>query len=72
MNKPAKTLIYLADLRHNYSGVLSVDAQPLSVGFIKAVMDRDLADEDIDVRIFAYPDVQISAGRFRRRLAAIF
>ena len=63
MNDSGRTLIYLADLRHNYSGVLSVDAMPLSVGFIKAVMDRDLADEDLDVRIFAYPDVLLDAMR---------
>jgi radical SAM superfamily enzyme YgiQ (UPF0313 family) len=61
MNESPKTLIYLADLRHNYSGVLSVDAMPLSVGFIKAVMDRDLVGENIDVRIFAYPDILFEA-----------
>jgi len=61
MTKSATTTIYLADLRHNYSGVLSVDAQPLSVGFIKAVMDRELSDADIDVRLFAYPDVLLDA-----------
>ncbi len=61
MNKKTKTLVYAADLRHNYSGVVSVDAMPLGVGYIKAVIDRHLADRNVDVRIFAYPDVLSSA-----------
>ena len=48
-------------LRHNYSGVVSVDAMPLGVGYIKAVIDSQLADRDVDVRIFAYPDVLLRA-----------
>jgi radical SAM superfamily enzyme YgiQ (UPF0313 family) len=50
----------MADLRHNYGGVLSTDCMPLSVGYMKAVMDRDL-DSDIQTRIFAYPDKLLSA-----------
>lgn len=61
MHKKTKTVVYAADLRHNYSGVVSVDAMPLGVGYIKAVIDRHLADRDVDVRIFAYPDVLLSA-----------
>src|SRR5205814_4755731 len=44
-----------ADLRHNFGGVLSTDCMPLSVGYMKAVMDRDIAGE-VESRIFAYPD----------------
>ncbi len=46
--------VYLADLRYNYSGVLSTDCQPLPVGYIKAVMDKQ--DLDVESRLFAYPD----------------
>ncbi|MCZ6463982.1 MAG: B12-binding domain-containing radical SAM protein, partial [Proteobacteria bacterium] len=55
------TTVYAADLRHNYSGVLSVDAMPLGVGYIKAVMDSELQGRDVDVRLFAYPDVLLEA-----------
>lgn len=51
-----KTRVYLADLRHNYGGVLSTDCMPLGVGFMKAVMDKELPQDEFDVRIFAYPD----------------
>jgi radical SAM superfamily enzyme YgiQ (UPF0313 family) len=49
-----KPRVYLADLRHNYSGVLSNDCMPLGVAYMKAVMDRDLPE--IESRLFAYPD----------------
>lgn len=51
-----KTVVYLADLRHNYRGVLATDCMPLSVGYMKAVIGRDLAGEDVQTRIFAYPN----------------
>jgi radical SAM superfamily enzyme YgiQ (UPF0313 family) len=57
----AKTVIYLADLRHNFGGVLSTDCMPLGVGYMKAVMDQELADEDLDVQVFAYPDELLAA-----------
>ncbi|MCC6706874.1 MAG: cobalamin-dependent protein [Gammaproteobacteria bacterium] len=57
-------VVYLADLRHNYMHVLASDAMPLNVGYMKAVMDRDLGG-DCDVRIFAYPDRLLSAMRER-------
>ena len=57
----SKTIVYAADLRHNYSGVVSVDAMPLGVGYIKAVIDKVLADRNVEVRIFAYPDVLLRA-----------
>jgi radical SAM superfamily enzyme YgiQ (UPF0313 family) len=45
--------IYLADLRHNYTGVLANDCMPLGVAYLKAVMDRDLPE--VHSRLFAYP-----------------
>jgi radical SAM superfamily enzyme YgiQ (UPF0313 family) len=45
--------VYLADLRHNYSGVLSTDCMPLGVSFLKAVLDRDV--KELDSQVFAYP-----------------
>ncbi|MEE9296599.1 MAG: radical SAM protein [Phycisphaerae bacterium] len=46
--------VYLADLRHNFSGVLANDCMPLCVGYLKAVMDRDLPEARS--RLFAYPE----------------
>jgi radical SAM superfamily enzyme YgiQ (UPF0313 family) len=57
------TVIYLADLRHNFGGVLATDCMPLGVGYMKAVMDRDLPKAE--VRIFAYPDRLEEAMRTR-------
>jgi radical SAM superfamily enzyme YgiQ (UPF0313 family) len=48
-----QTCVYLADLRHNYSGVLANDCMPLGVAYLKAVMDRDLPE--VTSRLFAYP-----------------
>lgn len=45
---------YLTDLRYNYSGFLANDCMPLGVGYIKALMDRDLPE--VQSRLFAYPD----------------
>lgn len=47
-------LVYLADLRHNFSGVLGIECMPLGVSYMKAVMDRDLPE--VRSRLFAYPD----------------
>src|SRR5262247_616507 len=47
-------LVYLADLRHNFSGLIANDCMPLGVSYIKAVMDRDLPG--VRSRLFAYPD----------------
>lgn len=49
------TRVYLADLRYNYSGVLANDCMPLGVGYMKAVMDRELGPE-CSSRLFAYAD----------------
>ena len=57
-------VVYLADLRHNYMHVLASDAMPLNVGYMKAVMDRDLGP-DSEVRVFAYPDRLLSAMQRR-------
>ena len=51
--------IYLADLRHNYCGVLANDCMPLGVAYMKAVMDRDLPE--VRSRLFAYPDRLLAA-----------
>lgn len=48
------TTVFIADLRHNYSGVLSTDCMPLGIGYIKAVMDDELPE--VKSRLFAYPD----------------
>jgi hypothetical protein len=53
--------VYLADLRHNFGGVLSTDCMPLGMGFMKAVMQREFSTADVDARIFAYPDVLLAA-----------
>jgi radical SAM superfamily enzyme YgiQ (UPF0313 family) len=45
--------VYLADLRYD-SGVLANDTFPLGIGYMKAVMDRDLPE--VQSRLFAYPD----------------
>jgi radical SAM superfamily enzyme YgiQ (UPF0313 family) len=49
-----KPLVYMADLRYNYSGVLANDCMPVNVGYLKAVMDRDLPE--VESRLFVYPD----------------
>jgi radical SAM superfamily enzyme YgiQ (UPF0313 family) len=51
--------IYLADLRHNYCGVLANDCMPLGVAYMKAVLDRDLPEAQS--RLFAYPDRLLAA-----------
>ena len=47
--------VYLADLRHNFGGVHSTDCMPLGIGYMKAVMDRDLAADQVQSEVFAYP-----------------
>ncbi len=51
----------LADLRHNYGGVLSTDCMPLGVGYMKAVIDRDLAGRGVASSVHAYPDELLEA-----------
>src|SRR5690349_4928990 len=58
-----KTLVYLGDLRYNYSGVLANDCMPLGVAYMKAVMDRDDAGREIDSRLFVYADTLLDAIR---------
>lgn len=52
-------IVYLADLRYNYSGVLANDCMPLGVAYLKAVMDRDLPE--VHSRLFVYPDKLLHA-----------
>lgn len=47
-------LVYLCDLRYNYSGVLANDCMPLGVAYMKAVIDGQLPE--VRSRLFAYPD----------------
>lgn len=54
MKRERKILVYLADLRHDYQGVMSTDAMPLAVGYMKAVMDRELTGQ-VESHVFAYP-----------------
>ncbi len=51
--------VYLADLRHNFSGLLANDCMPLGVAYMKAVIDRDLPG--VQSRLFAYPDRLLAA-----------
>ena len=54
-----KTSVYLADLRHDFSGIIANDCMPLGVGYMKAVMDRDLPE--VRSRLFAYPERLLDA-----------
>jgi radical SAM superfamily enzyme YgiQ (UPF0313 family) len=51
--------VYLADLRHNYAGVLATDCMPVGVAYMKAVMDRDVPE--VQSQVFAYPDRLLEA-----------
>lgn len=53
------TLVYLCDLRYNYSGVLANDCMPLGVAYMKAVIDQQLPE--VRSRLFAYPDRLVDA-----------
>ncbi len=48
--------VYLADLRYDYSGVLANDCMPLGIAYMKAVSDRDFSPQEVDSRLFVYPD----------------
>jgi radical SAM superfamily enzyme YgiQ (UPF0313 family) len=56
MNHP---LVYLCDLRYNYSGVLANDCMPLGVAYMKAVIDQQ--QPEVHSRLFAYPDRLVDA-----------
>jgi radical SAM superfamily enzyme YgiQ (UPF0313 family) len=51
--------VFLADLRYDYSGVLSNDTFPLGVGYMKAVMDKELPE--VQSRLFSYPAALLEA-----------
>jgi radical SAM superfamily enzyme YgiQ (UPF0313 family) len=55
--------VYLGDLRYDYSGVLANDCMPLGIAYMKAVMDREDLDHEIDSRLFVYPDKLADAIR---------
>lgn len=48
-----RTVVYLADLRHDYQGYLTSDAMPLGIGYMKALMDREL--NGVESKLFVYP-----------------
>ena len=58
-----KTRVYLGDLRYNYSGVLANDCMPLGVAYMKAVMDVEDKDREIESRIFVYAESLLEAIR---------
>jgi radical SAM superfamily enzyme YgiQ (UPF0313 family) len=53
--------VYLADLRHDYSGIIANDCMPLGVAYMKAVMDRDLPE--VRSELHAYPEALLDAIR---------
>ena len=55
------TNVFLGDLRYNYSGVLANDCMPLGVAYMKAVMDRDDVERQINSRLFVYAERLIEA-----------
>jgi radical SAM superfamily enzyme YgiQ (UPF0313 family) len=57
------TRVYLGDLRYNYSGVLANDCMPLGVAYMKAVMDREDVEHEIDSRLFVYAENLLEAIR---------
>jgi radical SAM superfamily enzyme YgiQ (UPF0313 family) len=50
-----KTKVLLADLRHIKNGILFADNMPLGIGYMKAVIDKEMSDA-VDCEIFAYPE----------------
>ena len=53
-----KPLVYIADLRHSFAGVLGTDCMPLGTAYIKALLDRDVPD--VESR-FSYPNHLLEA-----------
>lgn len=51
--------VYLADLRHTDGGLVANACMPLGMGYMKAVMDRDLPE--VESRIFVYPEDLLKA-----------
>lgn len=58
-----KIRVYMGDLRYNYSGVLANDCMPLGVAYMKAVMDQEDKEREIDSRIFVYAEKLLEAIR---------
>ena len=55
--------VFLGDLRYNYSGVLANDCMPLGVAYMKAVMDKEDEERQIDSRLFVYAETLLEALR---------
>jgi radical SAM superfamily enzyme YgiQ (UPF0313 family) len=54
-----KPKVYIADLRHTADRMVANACMPLGIGYMKAVMDRDLPE--VECRLFAYPDQLLEA-----------
>jgi radical SAM superfamily enzyme YgiQ (UPF0313 family) len=54
-----KSKVYIADLRHTVGDAVANSCMPLGIGYMKAVMDRDLPE--VESQIFAYPDLLLEA-----------
>jgi radical SAM superfamily enzyme YgiQ (UPF0313 family) len=63
-NERKQVIVYLADLRHNYQGVISTDAMPLGIGYMKAVIDKEVPN--CYSELFAYPDELEKAINFKQ------
>ena len=55
------TRVFLGDLRYDHAGVLANDCMPLGIAYMKAVMDAENAPEDVQSRLFVYPDKLLAA-----------
>lgn len=58
---PSPLRILLADLRHNFGGVLSTDCMPLGVGYMKSVLDKEFPASKAASEVHAYPDQLMAA-----------
>jgi radical SAM superfamily enzyme YgiQ (UPF0313 family) len=56
-----KVRVFLGDLRYNYGGILANDCMPLGVAYMKAFMDQEDHEGEIDSRLFVYPDRLLDA-----------
>ena len=54
-----KPKVYIADLRHVAGGLIANSCMPLGIGYMKAVMDRDLPE--VESWLFTYPDQLLDA-----------
>ena len=53
--------VFLGDLRYNYAGILANDCMPLGIAYMKAVMDQASSRNEVQSRMFVYPDHLLDA-----------